>query len=68
MSEEDSDIMDTETHSTTSSEAVKAMEEFEELQLQHDVSFSSQKRLGCFSHTLQLVIKKFDTVQLTKKA
>ncbi len=49
-------------------EAAREIEEFDQQELQHDISFSVQKRLPCFNHTLQLVVKKFDTVQSSKRA
>ena len=59
-SEEDPDTFD---QTSTSSDATKEMEDFDQQELEHDIAFSDQKRLGCFSHTLQLVVHKFDTMQ-----
>ena len=41
---------------------------FEECELEFDVAFTLHKRLSCLSHTLQLVIRKFDRVQSLKRA
>ena len=30
--------------------------------MEHEIAFSLHKRLSCFSHTLQLVVSKFDTL------
>ena len=51
-------------HVSTCSEAAKEIEEFDQQELEHDIAFSDRKRLGCFSHTLQLVVHKFDTMAL----
>ena len=64
-SEEDPDTFD---QTSTSSDATKEMEDFDQQELEHDIAFSDQKRLGCFSHTLQLVVHKFDTMQSSKRA
>ena len=53
---------------STCSEAAKEIEEFDQQELEHDIAFSDRKRLGCFSHTLQLVVHKFDTMQSSKRA
>lgn len=43
---------------SASDEVVKEMEEFEQQELEHDVTLYLQKRLSCFNHTLQLVVRK----------
>ena len=43
---------------SASDEAVKDMEDFEQQELEHDVTFYLRKRLSCFNHTLQLVVCK----------
>lgn len=53
---------------STCSEATKEIEEFDQQELEHDIAFSDRKRLGCFSHTLQPVVHKFDTMQSSKRA
>lgn len=57
---EDQD-MDMDIDSGVASDALKEIEQFDQLELQHDVAFSVQKRLSCFNHTLQLVVRMFDT-------
>jgi len=53
---------------SASDEAARDMEEFEQQELEHDVAFCLRKRLSCFNHTLQLVVRKFDTVQSQMRA
>ena len=68
-SDQDPDTgMDFDQIFTSSSDATKEMEDFDHQELEHDIAFSDQKRLGCFSHTLQLVVYKFDTMQSSKRA
>ena len=40
----------------------KEIEDFERQEIEHEIAFSLHKRLSCFSHTLQLVVSKFDTL------
>ena len=35
-------------------------DDFDECEEEHDLAFTSMRRIGCFTHTLQLVAKKFD--------
>ena len=60
--------MDMDIDSGVASDALKEIEQFDQLELQHDVVFSVQKRLSCFNHTLQLVVRMFDTIQSSKRA
>ena len=53
---------------STCSEAAKEIDEFDQQKLEHNIAFSDQKRLSCFSHTLQLDVHKFDTMQSSKRA
>lgn len=53
---EDQDL-DMDTDSGVANDALKEIEQFDQLELQHDVAFSVQKRLSCFNHTLQLVVR-----------
>jgi len=41
--------------------------DFKQRELDHDVSFVLQKRVSCFAHTLQLVVRKFDTLRKPKR-
>ena len=43
------------------------MEEEAIAEVDHDVAFTLQKRIGCFSHTLQLVVRKFNTLKKPKR-
>ena len=47
---------------------MKEVEEFDECQIECDVAFCGQKRIGCFAHSLQLVVQKFDAIQFLKRA
>ena len=51
-------------------DTAKEVAEFDEKESDHDLIFSSEdyERLGCFSHTLQLVVSKFDDVKPCKDA
>ena len=44
-----------------------AVVDFEQHELDHDVAFALQKRVSCFAHTLQLVVRKFDTLRKPKR-
>ena len=41
-------------------------EDFLDRELDHEAEFSSLNRIACFSHTLQQVVKKFDSVDSFK--
>ena len=41
--------------------------DFEEKELDHEISFSSFNRLSCFAHTLQLVVAAFDGIKSLKR-
>lgn len=45
---------------------LKCISNFEECELEFDVAFTLHKQLSCFSHTLQLVVWKIDSVQSLK--
>ena len=45
----------------------KEIEDFEMQEMEHEIAFSLHKRLSCFSHTLQLVVSKFDTLASPKR-
>ena len=45
----------------------KEIEDFERQEIEHEIAFSLHKRLSCFSHTLQLVVSKFDTLASPKR-
>jgi hypothetical protein len=42
--------------------------DYEEKVIKHQLAFSGCTRLSCFSHTLQLVVRKFDELGSHKKA
>ena len=42
-------------------------QDFQACEMEHNQEFRSLNRIGCFSHTLQLVISKFDDVSLFKE-
>ena len=48
------------------SDAEKDIHDFEEHKLNHDIAFSRHKRLSFLSHTLQLVVRTFDTIRSPK--
>jgi len=50
------------------SDAEKDIHDFEEHELNHDIAFSHHKRLICLLHTLQLVVRTFDTIHSPKRA
>ncbi len=50
------------------SEAEREIDEFDQKELEQDAAFILHKRLSCFSHSLQLVVRKFDTVRAPKRA
>ena len=50
------------------SEAEREIVDFERQEIDHEVVFSLHKRLSCFSHTLQLVVRKFDTITSPKRS
>ena len=60
---EDDDFEETEQITTPSDDA----EDFIDHEIEHDIEFSSLKRIACFSHTLQLVVTKFDEVTQFKE-
>lgn len=41
---------------------------FEQCELEFDVAFTLHKRISCHSHTLQLVVRKFDSVRSLMRA
>lgn len=41
--------------------------DYDQKKLSHEMAFSLPKRLSCFTHILQLVVCKFDTLTLLKK-
>ena len=41
-------------------------QDFKACEIQHNEEFGSLNRIGCFSHTLQLVVSKFDDFSLFK--
>ena len=41
--------------------------DYDQKELSHEMAFSLHKRLSCFTHTLQLVVCKFNTLTLLKK-
>lgn len=41
-------------------------DEFDDLELDHAITFSSFKRVSCFAHTLQLVVRQFDGIATFK--
>ena len=45
----------------------KVQKEIERQEMEHEIAFSLHKRLSCFSHTLQLVVSKFDTLASPKR-
>ena len=58
------DIDDEEYEAPTEAE----IEDFESREFDHEVEFGPIfKRLSCFSHTLQLVVRPFDEVKSSKK-
>lgn len=48
------------------SDAERDIHDFEEQEWNHDIVFSHHKRLSCLSHTLQLVVRSFDTIRSPK--
>lgn len=50
------------------SEAEREIVDFERQEIDHEVVFSLHKRMSCFSHTLQLVVRKFDTITSPKRS
>ena len=50
------------------SEAEKDIDDFDQNEVEHNTAFILHKRLSCFSHSLQLVVRKFDTVKAPKRA
>ena len=50
-----------------SSDILKEIESFDTAENHHDSVFASLNRLSCFSHTLQLVARQFDTCAFAKK-
>ena len=48
-------------------DAEEEIEEYERRETSHEMAFSQHKRLSCFTHTLQLVVCKFDTLMAPKK-
>lgn len=59
---------DMEEDGDNSSDAKKDILDFEEQEWNHDIAFSHHKRLSCLSHTLQLVVRTFDTIHSPKRA
>ena len=57
--EEDEEMADSCTQDET--------EDYLDREIDHDVEFSSLNRVACFSHTLQLVVHKFDDVDRFKE-
>ena len=53
---------------TEVSAIMKEVKDFEDQELEYDVAFCGQKRIGCFAHSLQLVVRRFDTIQSSKRA
>ena len=49
-------------------EAEKDIDDFDQNEVEHNTAFILHKRLSCFSHSLQLVVWKFDTVKAPKRA
>lgn len=41
---------------------------FEQCESEFDIAFTLHKRISCFSHTLQLVVRKFDSVRSLQRA
>ena len=50
------------------SEAEKDVDHFDQNEVEHKTAFILHKRLSCFSRSLQLVVRKFDTVKAPKQA
>ena len=48
------------------SEAEKDIDDFDQNEVEHNTAFILYKGLSCFSHSLQLVVRKFDTVKAPK--
>ena len=44
-------------------EVDKEIDEYDENEMEHNAAFILHKRLSCFSHSLQLVVRKFNTVK-----
>ena len=42
-------------------------QEFLDCEMEHDIEFSSFNQISCFSHTLQLVVSKFDELDKFKE-
>ena len=65
LEEEEEDTEDVEEVAEPSVD--KDEQDFHECEVEHDEEFSSLNRIGCFAHTLQLVVNKFDDVSLFKE-
>ena len=52
--------LDLEDYEDISASSQKAIEEFERSELDHHSTFHNYKRVSCFIHTLQLVVKVFE--------
>ena len=52
---------------TPLSDVEQDIEEYDQQELSFEIAFSLHKRLSCFSHTLQLVVNKFDTLTSPKQ-
>jgi len=48
-------------------DADEDIEEYDRQETSHEMAFSLHKRLSCFTHTLQLVVCKFDTIMSPKQ-
>ena len=51
----------------TKSSVDKDEQDFQACEMEHDQEFSSLNWIGCFSHTLQLVVNKIDDISLFKE-
>ena len=61
--EEDQDQCEEEDEEGDRDELDEEVEDFETKEIDHDITFSAFiSRLSCFSHTLQLVVRRFDEV------
>ena len=60
--EEDDGVDDNWDDGDTVPDITSLVIDFEECEMDHDSSFHSMNRISCFSHTLQLVVQKFDEV------
>ena len=65
LEEEEEDTEDVEEVAEPS--VNKDEQDFHECEVEHDEEFSSLNQIGCFAHTLQLVVNKFDDVSLFKE-